>query len=351
MSYNQYKLIPQSPFLVRCMGDWLSSGSASSFQLNSANARIGWRYFATHGRTVTAFIVAQGTLNGTLANISLEGELLNAGPTNSRAGTTVLANKAGVAPAGANGNTWYIRFLFDTPYTLVPNNHYFFSVKNTSSVPATDYVGIRSTLSRVTSDRGFALQCYSSTSAWTTNGSALGLVCPIIIEFDDGTYEGQPCNVLEAVFPSNNRFRGGRLMNLRRDIRLAAVDMPTTLFDFRIYDYDQLPNDTPLLIASQPSSFAIQTLRLVLPEEFVLRKGKSYRIGWKPSSNASNPSVMRIKNATTNGVYTQCDSLLPKDFILRATYDNGANGWTDEDEWTVPITAFETLPILRGGVG
>jgi hypothetical protein len=329
---NRYDLNPTKTFVLGpgaggATRTGLALGSVYSYGVSGAS--ISQRFIAPTSGNLNDVYFFVSAITGTPGNITIELRNWNAAST-SKPGTTLHASQT-VSP-GLTANKW-IKCTFATPFSVVKGSAYHIVIGDagwtTGNTATVLYI--------CPNGNGQEMQThgmgYTSTDGFATAGTSANNRCPMVLKFADGTLYGTVVT-LQVSSANNTRERGIKITGLTDDIIISGVSSSLTpsYAGFRIYDGNTAPGGTPLYQAE----FSAEGLPSggFWFEPFTLRKNNVYRAVFYMSTNTTS-IYWQIEDVATGG--SDFTSLTPGNGSMYYTIDNGAGGWTDSTDCTMPL--------------
>lgn len=333
---------------------------------------VGYRIMAKVASSIKKVYLFMDTKTGTAANLRMQGAVYSEKPsgTSPQAWPSTTVRQAAVSgtfAASAADRHWIEFDLSANSYTPAIGEILWFVGTNNAVAPGTDYPRIITTTGYQSAAVTSAdLAMFTSTAGFSASGSGGGLLRPVIIvEYADGTIDGNPITVLNSTFYSSN--------TRERGIVIDTLDSPVVVNGFyftananysgiNVYGPGSTsgtaaPGGTTLqsyTLGSAPINDRTSGIRLVTP--FTLSANSKYRVTLTFSGSAQAPTVGQIEGSTDFA-----DCLLAGAFgnsIGYSTIDNGSGGWTDDKSaWggitlqvhSHPANGLFRAPAMTGG--
>ncbi|MHA2279317.1 MAG: hypothetical protein ACXAC5_00290 [Promethearchaeota archaeon] len=296
----------------------------SSYTYGSSGDTVGYRFQSPVTATLDRFYFYLTTISGLPGDVKIE--VRNA--TSARqAGSTLLASET----IAGTANSWH-QINFSSPPTLQKHETYFVVIGLTSG-SATDYVLLqRGSALCAPSDTGGMddlFKGFLSTDGFSTNGSGSGFASCGVLKFSDGTLYGHPF-VSYSANASNSLERGVKIEGFNTDVSIFGIALivgATNVSGYKVYDATSNPGDTPLF-EHTASAEEIASDHL-LGGSFTFEANTTYRLVLKYSTDSTVPGVFEIDN---DGGETDLLNAGFSSGTMYHTIDNGAGGWTDEQD-------------------
>lgn len=320
--------------------------------LNTANTLLAMSFLKSTTNTLNGLWLYISTINGTSGNISMSVEVQgdNAGNPN---GSAITGGTVSIAAGGITGTGW----LNVTGFTCSMNagSRYHIVVKNTASVPATDYPTVRYGAS------GSWSYPVNGPAAWgsmvkrhsTDNGANWGSIFPnsfgLRLDYSGGVYAGVPLSNV-ATLAAGSRIYSNRETGLRFIVPdkisviglcfyAVATGSPTGNLRFRLYR----GNDVYTTYTSPAANLGANHV-LYFSSAITLNRGDVVRC---VMSQTAADSAANAYNSYTYTVHDNSDSraLLPFDGTAQRT--ETADSTASPVVWTDTNTEFvQALLVL-----
>lgn len=338
MTTHLFNVLNRSPGLGQIT---IPSGSVNSISLNAAatlgssGPMVGFRFFAMSTDPINEAYIFLESVGGTIGNITMRCRVVNeSGALN--CGTTVRATASTVTIPAAGG--MWIKAVFATPYTPTLGEMLWIVWDNTSASPTVDYPNIRYSSGATNWVRNSAqaqspLYFATSTNGFTSGSGRIG--APFFFVQGSQAY-GFPWT--DGV---NTPFSG--LTTEARGIVTSVLDVDTpvswwlagsgtTLYTgLDIYLSSTAPGGSALHswnLGTDANQVTDETLGTKRFAEAVLSAGSAYRLVLRATSaGTSAPRGYVIEDYASHSAVI--DTMYNGTTICKATYDNGAGGWTD----------------------
>lgn len=370
MTTHLFNILNQSPGLGQMA---IGSGTINSISLNAAatlgssGPMVGFRFFAMSTDPINEAYIFLESVGGTIGNITMRCRVVNeSGVLN--CGTTVRATASTVTIPAAGG--MWIKAVFATPYTPTIGEMLWIVWDNTSASPTVDYPNIRYASAATNWVRNSALAQSPLYYATSTNGFSSG----------SGRIGGPHFFVQGSQaygFPwtdhSNTPWTG--LTDEARGILTSVLEVDTPISWWLGGSSGSAATGLDIYLASEPPggsalhSWNLGTDANQVTDEVVSAKrfseallsaGSAYRLVFREfSTSAGSPRGYIIEDYSSHSAVI--DTIYNGINICKATYDNGAGGWTDTGA-ILPFMFFGsdryvaaggggTVNLLRGKVG
>lgn len=314
--------------LIPCIGTY-ATGSRTGLQLdsaytyNSTGDAVGFRFIAQRSAQITDVYVYYSAKTGSPGNQLCELRDFNTGAT-STPGTTLHASQSVAAPAA---NKW-LRFTFSSPYTVTKNTLYWLVFADTAGGGLANMTLLYRSVMAGTSNSFAGLTAYTTANGFV--GSSATSIDPcIVIRYSDGTLHGNPYTQSNSD-TSNTRERGWYFPNgFDCDVTLFGIEgaINGNVSALRIYAGATAPGGSTL--ASESAGQATYANYLWLSPPYTLAKSTPYRIVQAYAGASTSPGYWEIED---DGTSADLISAGVGSGEIYHTIDNGAGGWTDNND-------------------
>ncbi len=340
-----------------------SSALSAAYTYGSAGNVIGIRFNAIKASGIKKVYVFVDAVTGTAGNVVLKCEIRNEHTsTSTQPGSTL--NKAGVTSTSTVSAGHWCEFDFSaSPYVPAVGETIWLVLYNTAGAPATDFPSVlvaNGIAMPPISLFPYQFQMYTTSNGFSSAGTvSQQRVC--VVEYADGTIDGQPFTKSNAAFYSSN--------TRERGIVIDGLDVATYIYAFvfvaamsanvsgiKIYGTGsaggtQAPGGTALAtynLGSDTGQSRDRTIGSKVVTPILLSANTKYRVVFTYSANVAAPTILQIESASDFA-----DTLLVGMYgnsIGYSTIDNGSGGWTDDKSaWGGIALAISSYSPAAGG--